>query len=79
MGDSFNQILVQETQTADLLSLIAVLDRQGIPKALLYRDNNQRVGIITAPGTLQDFSLVSSDKSGEAFEMHRLVHLSKLK
>ncbi|MCJ1262558.1 hypothetical protein MMC22_002428 [Lobaria immixta] len=76
---SFDQIRVQKTEAAELLSPMAVLDRQGIPKALLREYSKEQVEIVTALGTLQAFSLISSDKKGEAFEMHRLVQLSTLK
>ena len=76
---SFDQIRMQNTRAAELLSLMAVLDRQSIPKALLCRHDEQEVEIVIALGTLQAFSLISSDREGEAFEMHRLVQVSTLK
>ncbi|MCJ1425263.1 hypothetical protein MMC29_003151 [Sticta canariensis] len=76
---SFDQIRMQNPRAAKLLSLMAVLDRQGIPKTLLCRDNEDQIDIITALGTLQAFSLISSNKAGETFRMHRLVQLSTLK
>ena len=76
---SFDQIRMQNPRAAEMLSLMAVLDRQGIPEALLCRDNEDQIDIITALGTLQAFSLISSNKTGEAFEMHRLVQLSTLR
>ena len=52
----------QKPQAAELLSLMAVLDRQSIPKALLRGCNKGQIEIIIALGTLQAFSLISSDK-----------------
>lgn len=76
---SFDQIRKQKPRAAELLSLMTVLDRQGVPKALLCGGYEERVEIITALGTLQAFSLISSNKEGSAFGMHRLVQLSTLK
>lgn len=76
---AFDHIRAHNPRAAELLSLMAVLDRQGIPKALLWEDDTEQIQIIPALGTLQDFSLISSDEEGEVFEVHRLVHLSTLK
>ncbi|KAH0542520.1 hypothetical protein FGG08_003116 [Glutinoglossum americanum] len=73
---SFNQIRKQEPRAAQMLSLMAVLDRHGIPKSLLRRENEQRTEFTTALGTLQAFSLIEAERGGEAFVMHRLVQLS---
>ncbi|MCJ1478678.1 hypothetical protein MMC13_007359 [Lambiella insularis] len=73
---SFNQITRQKPRAAYLLSLMAVLDRQMIPKSLLRNTNEKEVDFVTALGTLQAFSLVSKHKDGEFFEMHRLVQLA---
>ena len=76
---SFDQIRIQKPRAAELLSLMAVLDRQGISKMLLCEDDTkEQIEIITALGTLQAFSLISSDKEAKTFEMHRLVQLSTL-
>lgn len=76
---AFDHIRAQKPRAAELLSLMALLDRQGIPKALLWEDDMEQIEIVPALGTLQDFSLVSSDEEGEVFEVHRLVQLSTLK
>jgi tetratricopeptide (TPR) repeat protein len=73
---SFNQISRQQPRAAELLSLMSVLDRQGIPKALLRNDNDRGVDFTTALGTLQAFSLISIERGGTNYEMHRLVQLS---
>ena len=76
---SFDQIAKQMPRAADLLSLIAVLDRQGIPEALLRQETDRRVEFNKALGTLLSFSLISVEKGGREFEVHRLVHLSTQK
>ena len=73
---SFDQIRKQKPRAAEILSLMAVLDRQGIPKSLLYRDGERRTEFTTALGTLQAFSLVAAEKGGTSFEIHRLVQIS---
>jgi hypothetical protein len=73
---SFDQIRKQKPRAADMLSLMAVLDRQGIPKTLLCRDGERGTEFITALGTLQAFSLVVTEKGRASFEIHRLVQVS---
>ena len=73
---SFNQITKQKPRAADLLSLMAVLDRQRIPKMLLYRIEEDITDFTIALGTLQAFSFITVEKGGTDFEMHRLVQLS---
>lgn len=41
---------------------MAALDRQGLPKSLLERENERKSEFITAIGTLQAFSLISIEK-----------------
>ena len=71
---SFDQIAKQMPRAADLLSLIAVLDRQAIPEALLRQEADRRVEFNKALGTLLLFSLISVEKGRRQFEVHRLVH-----
>jgi tetratricopeptide (TPR) repeat protein len=73
---SFDQIRNQNPRAAEILSLMAVLDRQGIPKMILRQDGEKETDFTTALGTLQAFSLVASEKGGENFNVHRLVHVS---
>ncbi|KAI9777872.1 MAG: hypothetical protein M1839_008549 [Geoglossum umbratile] len=81
---SFDQIQSQKPLAAKLLSLMAILDRNGIPKSLLQRSlrrSLQRsaddvVEFSIALGTLQNFHLVTAEKGGEKFAIHRLVQLS---
>ncbi len=55
---------------------MAVLDRQGIPKTLLYKDGERKNEFITALGTLQAFSFIAAEKGGARFEIHRIVQVS---
>lgn len=71
---SFDQIKRQNPKAA--LSLMALLDRQGVPKSLLRKKNDRFVEFSSAIGTLQAFSLIRVETGGETFSMHRLVQLS---
>ena len=73
---SFDQITKQKPLAADLLSFMAFLDRNGIPKSLLKRDNVRTVDFVSALGALQAFSLIGVEEGGASFEMHRLVQLA---
>ena len=56
------QINRQKPRAADILSLMAVLDRQGVPRALIEREDERKTELMTAIGTLQAFSLISVEK-----------------
>lgn len=73
---SFDQIRRQSPRAADILSLMAVLDRQGLHSFLLRNPKEPEAEFLTALGILQSFSLVSTKKGGRVFEMHRLVQLA---
>ena len=73
---SFDQIRRQKPRAAEILSLMAVLDRQGVPKTLLRRENEPLVGFTTALGTLQAFSLIRKEVGEASFEVHRLVQIA---
>ena len=72
---SFNQIKDKKPRAAEILSLMAVLDRQGIPKFLLRR-GSEAAELTTALGTLQAFSLIRAEVGGKSFEVHRLVQMA---
>ncbi|KAE8373282.1 hypothetical protein BDV26DRAFT_297061 [Aspergillus bertholletiae] len=73
---SFDAIRRKWKLSADLLSLMAVLDRQGIPKSLLKRDSESHTEFLDIIGTLQAFSLISADRQKVTFNMHRLVQIA---
>lgn len=60
---------MQQPRVAEPLSHMAVLDRQGIPNAILCGKNEEHIEAITALGTLRAFSLISSDEDREVFEL----------
>ncbi|KAL8881160.1 MAG: hypothetical protein Q9192_007860, partial [Flavoplaca navasiana] len=73
----YHQIEVENTEAANKLSLMAVLDHQAVPRALLAsRDDSDEVAEMEALQVLLDFSLIQGDAEGEFFSMHSLQQLS---
>ncbi|OCL02580.1 TPR-like protein, partial [Glonium stellatum] len=73
---TFDQIRRQSSRAADILSLMAVLDRQGLHLSLFRHPDENEAEFLTALGILQSFSLISTEKGGKIFEMHRLIQLA---
>lgn len=65
---SFDLISQQKSQAAELLCLLAMLDRQSIPKSILKVPQ-----LVTSLGALQAFNLINSRAGSQTFGMHRLV------
>ena len=65
---SHDQIKQQKPRAADLLSLLAMLDRQSVPKILLKMPE-----VTTSLGVLQSFNLVTTRAGSQSFQLHRLV------
>ena len=59
---SFDQISRQNPRAAEILSLMAVLDRQSIADFLLRDTEETSVGFDNAIGPLKAFSLIAGDK-----------------
>ena len=83
---SFEHIRKTSPAAADLLSLMTMFDRQGVPEHLLY-DGRSRLQFEDAVTPLTSFSLIrtqggnpSRQQTGDqSFEMHSLVQLSTRK
>jgi tetratricopeptide (TPR) repeat protein len=73
---SFNQMRVDRPSAADLLALMSVLDRQGIPESLLHEVFTSRLDFEQALDPLIGFSLINAELENRAFEMHRLVQIA---
>ena len=71
---SFDQIKKTHSQAAEMLSLMSVLDRQGIPDFLL--DKGDLLSFTEAIAPLHDFSLITVEAGGDFYGMHRLVQLA---
>jgi len=73
---SFDQIREQEPRAAEMLSLMAMFDRQQIPEKLIRRPEERDIDFFTAVGTLDGLSLITKRLGEEIFAIHRLVQLS---
>jgi len=72
---SFDQIQRTKGEAADLLALMSMFDRQGIPQRLLH-NNADWLQFEETIAPLINFSLIREQFEGGTFEMHRLVQLS---
>jgi len=71
---SLNFIQKQNPMALDLLSLMSFLDRQGIPKSLLLKDEDP-FDFEDAIGMLESFSLIAVNDQRDNYQTHRLVQL----
>jgi hypothetical protein len=71
----FDQIQSTYPAATDLLALMSMFDRQGIPEDLINQDKD-RLEFEDAVAPLMSFSLIRTEIGGQLFEMHRLVQLS---
>lgn len=76
---TFDQIIKQDFRASEILSLLAVLDGQGIPKMLITQNVENQTEFIGAVGTLKAFSLISEDTGAATFIIHHLVQVSTRK
>ncbi|QKX54876.1 uncharacterized protein TRUGW13939_01966 [Talaromyces rugulosus] len=72
---SFEQIRQDQPSTTDLLALMSMFDRQGIPEDLVRGDDG-RLQFEDRLAPLISYSLIRVDGDAQLFEMHRLVQLS---
>jgi len=73
---SFDLIRNQSPRATEMLSFMASLDRRGIPAHILKRDADRTIDVKTALGILIAFSLISAEKGGASYQLHRLVQLA---
>jgi tetratricopeptide (TPR) repeat protein len=80
---SFEYIRAVRPTATELLSLMSLFDRQGIPESMLafcYGDGKDASSTFEEDlSMLIGFSLVAADIDGHKFEMHRLVQFSTRK
>jgi tetratricopeptide (TPR) repeat protein len=72
---SFDQICRTTPVATDLLSLMSMFDRQGIPEDLINQGMDQ-LDFEDAIASLTSFSLIRAEIGEQSFEMHQLVQLS---
>ena len=73
---SFDQVSSQAPRASDILSLMAMFDRQSIPAKLLHSDEETEHKFIVAIERLKAFSLIAEESDGRHFSIHRLVQFS---
>ncbi|KAG7001298.1 hypothetical protein G7Y79_00032g066510 [Physcia stellaris] len=73
---SYEKTRSNYSQAGQLLSVMAFLDRQDVPRDLLQGFAGSRQQLNTALGILQGFRLINAESSKEYFRMHRLVQLA---
>ncbi|KAL4746359.1 P-loop containing nucleoside triphosphate hydrolase protein [Aspergillus terricola var. indicus] len=72
---SFDQIRSSQPTSANLLALMSMFDRQGIPETLLRQDMSRfEFGNVVHP--LISFSLIKESRNRQLFQLHRLVQIS---
>ncbi len=70
---SFDQIQHKYAVAAQLLSVMALLNRQDIPRDLLRAHTENQQQLTSALGVLQAFSLIKAERGADTYSMHRLV------
>ncbi|KAF2654106.1 TPR-like protein [Lophiostoma macrostomum CBS 122681] len=79
---SFEHIRKERRSATQLLSLMCLFNRQGIPEVLLegrYHDENDRDADFEDDlAILREYSLIATDTSGCDLQMHRLVQFSTM-
>ena len=73
---SFEHLKAHNPFTADVLSLLGVLDRQHIPRFLTYLLDQDRLNVDEALGRLLAFCLVRLEVDNEYLEIHPLVDVA---
>jgi len=73
---SFDQINNENRPAADLLSLMSVFDRQGIPKYFLKVEDGDDSDFEDRLASLEEFSLITLAEGGGSFQIHRLVQIA---
>ena len=73
---SFQRIQITQKRAADMLSLMSVLDRQGIHQDLVQNKDEDWDVVTESLGTLKAYSLITTESNTKTFTMHRLVQMS---
>lgn len=73
---SFDHIRTKEPETADLLALMSMYERQAIPMYLLQGTDVTAFDFHRRIGTLIGFSLISFGQERYTYKIHRLVRLA---
>ncbi|KAI9376511.1 hypothetical protein BJX61DRAFT_538748 [Aspergillus egyptiacus] len=72
---SLDRIKDRDSKAFEILSLIAFLDRNNVPKSLIQHRIKRPLDLTKALGTLKAFSLIAATDGKGNFSVHRLVQL----
>ncbi|KAL1985939.1 hypothetical protein VTN96DRAFT_7204 [Rasamsonia emersonii] len=72
---SINQIKGKQPRAIEILSLMAFLDRQEIPKEFVQKKQDRILDLTKALGVLKAFSLIAEGQTPGTYSLHRLVQL----
>ncbi|KAI4288760.1 MAG: hypothetical protein L6R35_001983 [Caloplaca aegaea] len=73
---SFDLITHRFSRAADMLSLMAMFDRQGVSEDLLRKEVELKHVFSKALAMLQNFSLIGRSTDGKSYYMHRLIQIA---
>lgn len=73
---SFQLIQQQRPGAIQVLSTMAVIDREGIPESLFIHHGESKRPLRSDLAILQGFSLITAEKHDTTFRVHRLVQIS---
>ncbi|KAL8985268.1 MAG: hypothetical protein Q9177_004479 [Variospora cf. flavescens] len=73
---SFDLITHRFSRAADMLSLMAMFDRQGVSEDLLRKEGELKHVFSKALAMLQNFSLIGRSTDGKNYYMHRLIQIA---
>ncbi|KAJ5917518.1 hypothetical protein N7466_011072 [Penicillium verhagenii] len=73
---SFEKIREERPAATDLLALMSMFDRQGIPEELVRDSEQDELDFHDALAPLLSYSLIRVEMNERLFDMHRLVQLS---
>ncbi|EFW99948.1 kinesin light chain [Grosmannia clavigera kw1407] len=74
---SFTEIKKRDPLASEFLSFMACIDSKDIPRSLLPRPSSlPEAREVEAIGTLTGYSFITKHTTGNAFSMHRLVHIA---
>jgi tetratricopeptide (TPR) repeat protein len=72
---SFDQIVRQDADAADLLQYMSCIEWKAIPRSILPAIEPE-ARMTTAIGTLWSYSFISTRNDSKTYDMHRLVHVA---
>ena len=73
---SFRRIAKEDSRAAELLSIMSMLDREGISEDLLRKAGEPPLKFKRAIAKLKAYSFIQEDRASSQYSMHRLVQIS---